>query len=81
MKKQTRKIAKGDRVAYSRAFLQSTGQYGHARRAHRRGTVLEIEDLGENFLLARIQWEGEAEPSRVNVGNLVALSRLHLELV
>ena len=80
MKKQTRKIAKGDRVAYSRAFLQSTGQYLGSAPA-RRGTVLEIEDLGENFLLARIQWEGEAEPSRVNVGNLVALSRLHLELV
>jgi len=80
VKKRTRKIAKGDRVAYSRAFLQSTGQYLGLAPA-RRGVVLEIEDLGGDFLLARIQWDGEKDSTRVNVCNLVALSRLHLELV
>lgn len=76
MKKQ-QTISKGDRVAYSRAFLQSTGQYLGSTPA-RRGVVLELEDLG-SILLARIQWDGESEPSRVNVGNLVAIARLHLE--
>lgn len=64
-------IAIGDRVAYSAAFLRSTGQQvGEA--GHGRGIVRELVPLGDTSL-AVIDWEGRHAgelPERVNVANL-----------
>ena len=61
-------IAVGDRVCYSRTFLQSTGQItGDLPFA--RGTVTELKPLGE-ITLAVIDWGDSEIPSKVNVANL-----------
>lgn len=74
----TTEITKGHRVAFSRAFLRSTGQFtGWAPFA--RGTVEAFNPLG-GITLARIAWADGARSS-VNVNNLVRVDRLHLEPV
>ncbi|MCY2985011.1 MAG: hypothetical protein NTY15_15410 [Planctomycetota bacterium] len=61
-------IAVGDKVCYSRTFLQSTGQLtGDVPFA--RGIVTAIESLGETKLAA-IDWDNPDMPQRVNVANL-----------
>jgi hypothetical protein len=61
-------IAVGDKVCYSRTFLQSTGQQtGDVPFA--RGIVTAIESLGETKLAA-IDWDHADMPQRVNVANL-----------
>lgn len=70
-------IAIGDRVAYSRTFLQSTGQLtGDA--PHARGKVTELKGLGGDpaaITLATIVWERKFDmPERVNVLNLVRVT-------
>jgi hypothetical protein len=65
-------IAVGDRVAYSKAFLQSTGQYT-GKIPHARGVVKEITPLGKTLSLATIDWGDEDVPPRVNVRNLVKI--------
>jgi len=69
-------IAPGDRVAYSKQWLHSTGQMtGDA--PHARGTVTALEDLG-SLRLAVVQWDTSGDlpdfPEKVNVKNL---SRIH----
>ena len=65
---RTRAIAEGDRVCYSRTFLQSTGQQtGDLPFA--RGIVQRLIPLGET-MLAEIAWEQPDIPSRVHVANL-----------
>ena len=67
----------GDRIAFSRAFLRSTGQFtGWAPFA--RGTVDALYE-SRDFTIASISWDDAAEPSRVNIANLVRADRLHLE--
>jgi len=60
----------GERVAYSRVFLQKinalTGDLPFAR-----GVVEEITELGA-IRLARFTWNREGTPERVNVANLAA---------
>ena len=76
------KITSGTRVAYSRQFLRSTGQYtGWAPFA--RGVVATA--VGD---LVLVRWDaknlsGEPGPetSHVNVHNLVREDRIHLEPV
>lgn len=60
-------IALGDKVAFSAAFLRSTGQFS-GRTPALRGTVAAIEDLG-GCVLALVQWHDGTE-FRVNVKNL-----------
>ncbi len=61
-------IKVGDRVCYSRRFLQSiscfTGDLPQGR-----GTVTELKQYGETTL-AVIDWGGMDLPSKVNVANL-----------
>jgi hypothetical protein len=58
----------GDRVCYSKKFLQSTGQYtGSAPMG--RGIVTALVPLGSTTL-AEIEWNDADLPSRVNVANL-----------
>lgn len=65
---RTSPIRIGDRVAYSRRFLQSiacfTGDMPQGR-----GTVKELVPLGETTL-AVIDWHGMDLPEKVNVKNL-----------
>jgi hypothetical protein len=66
--KHVASIEVGDRVCYSKRFLQSTGQYtGDAPQG--RGTVTALVPLGETTV-AEIDWNIPDLPKRVNVANL-----------
>lgn len=58
----------GDKVAYSKRFLQSIGCH-IGDMAAGRGEVTAIEPVGD-LILAAIQWETPGLPARVNVKNL-----------
>jgi len=61
-------IKVGDRVAYSKAFLRSTGKMtGNVPMA--RGVVRELTTLGE-ITLAEIEWNCPDCASKVSVRNL-----------
>jgi len=65
---RTAGIQAGDRVAYSRQWLRSTGQMtGDVPQA--RGTVTRIEPLG-SISLAVVEWDQPDLPAKVNVKNL-----------
>jgi hypothetical protein len=65
---KTKAIQVGDKVCYSRQFLQSTGQLtGEAPFA--RGVVTALVPLGSTTL-AEIDWQGADLPPRVNIANL-----------
>ncbi len=66
--RRTAAIAAGDTVAYSRTWLQSTGQLtGDTPFA--RGRVKSLISLG-SLVLAEIEWDTPDLPERVNVKNL-----------
>ncbi|APW58626.1 hypothetical protein [Paludisphaera borealis] len=67
--KRTQAIQVGDTVAYSKAFLQSTGQYT-GDVPHARGKVTALQTLGKDVTLAEIEWDKPDLPGRVNVKNL-----------
>ncbi len=59
----------GDKVAYSRRFLQSISCYtGDMPQA--RGKVTGLKTLSEDVVLAEIDWNLPDLPARVNVKNL-----------
>lgn len=69
----------GARVAYSRAFLKSvcifTGWHPMAR-----GAVRALNTLSAGCTIAAIAWDDAGpELGHVNVHNLVAVDRIHLE--
>ena len=67
-KRSGKTIEVGDKVCYSRQFLQSTGQHtGDVPFA--RGIVTAIMPLGETKL-AEIEWDTPDLPKRVNTANL-----------
>lgn len=68
-------ITIGDRVGYSSAFLRSTGQYT-GKAPFRRGVVLSIDEPVPGFALARIKWDGESDPSSVNIKNLALIGTM-----
>lgn len=71
----------GDRVKYSRAFLRSIGAISGAM-PFAKGTITALDSFGGSFDLVSITWDGgEDLPGRVNVKNLVLVSRIHLEAV
>jgi hypothetical protein len=67
---RSRDIAVGDTVAYSAAWLRSTGQYtGDIPRA--KGKVVDLTVLSPDVTLAIVDWGGNPEiPTRINVRNL-----------
>src|SRR5262245_51484731 len=65
---RARPIKVGDRVAYSAAFLQNTGQFA-GDLPHAKGLVVGLVQLGETTL-AEIDWDTPEIPRRVNVANL-----------
>jgi hypothetical protein len=70
-------IKVGDKVAYSKTFLQSTGSYT-GDIPHARGEVTALVSLGE-VTLAEIAWDTPEIPARVNVKNLVTVKRIAIE--
>ena len=60
-------LAIGDKVAFSAAFLRSTGQFS-GRAPALRGTITALDDLG-GCVLASIDWH-DGTQSRANVKNL-----------
>ena len=60
------KLAKGDRVKYSDAFIKSV--QGH-EIAHDRGTIVEVIK-GKGPDRARIQWDGDGGLSSALLANL-----------
>jgi hypothetical protein len=73
-------IGIGDRVRFSRAFLQSTGQYtGWAPFA--RGIVREMNTLSPGCTICAVQWDGGSAYAQVNRANLWREDRTHLEPV
>ena len=76
-KDRTQPVQIGDTVGYSKAFLQSTGQYtGDAPFA--RGKVLALHQLGQDTILAEIEWDKPDLPTRVNVRNLSTVRAIAL---
>jgi hypothetical protein len=72
--KRTQPLKVGDKVAYSKAFLQSTGSYT-GDIPHARGKVTGLISIGETTL-AEIAWDRPDMPTRVNVKNLVSDQRI-----
>lgn len=72
---RTQPIQVGDRVAYSKRFLQSTGQYT-GDVPHARGTVAALVPLGKDTTLAEIAWDTPDLPTRVNVKNLTTVKQI-----
>lgn len=65
----------GDRVKYSHEWLKSVGELtGDIPFA--RGVVESVEDFGDSFTLAVIDWGNDEIPPRVNVKNLVKVGDL-----
>jgi len=65
---RTSPVQAGDKVAYSKRFLQSIGCH-ISDMASARGVVTAIRLLGE-VILADIAWDTPDLPERVNVRNL-----------
>jgi hypothetical protein len=65
---RARKIEVGDQVAYSAAFLRSTGQIA-GDAPHAKGEVIALIPLGSTTL-AEIEWDTPDLPTKVNVANL-----------
>jgi hypothetical protein len=74
---KSRAINVGDTVAYSKTFLQSTGQYT-GNVPHARGKVLALHQLSPETTLAEIEWEKPDLPSRVNVKNLSTKQQIQM---
>jgi hypothetical protein len=72
---RTQPIKVGDQVAYSKAFLQSTGQHT-GDVPHARGKVTALKPLGTDVILAEIEWNTPDLPARVNVRNLTTVKRI-----
>jgi hypothetical protein len=68
----------GDKVAFSRQFLQSINMHtGWPPFA--RGTVIDINEVDRDYKLALIEWTDKPEPTWINVANLVRTDQIHLE--
>lgn len=75
---RTQPIKVGDQVAYSKAFLQSTGQLT-GDVPHARGTVTALKPLGKDVTLAEIEWNTPDLPARVNVKTLITVKQIAYE--
>lgn len=62
-------LAIGDKVAYSVQWLKSIGA-SHSNLARARGTITVIDRIGDRLQVARIVWQDDDIPVRVNVKNL-----------
>ena len=67
----------GDRVAYSAAFLKSTGQHT-GPVPFLRGAVHSVESFGEHQLVA-INWDGVERLGKVISPNLTLVDRIAID--
>ncbi len=74
--KRNQSLAIGDRVRYSRQWLQSTGQYA-GDCANAKGVVIGLKPFGDNAL-AEIDWNNPDIPSRVLACNLSTVKQVQL---
>jgi hypothetical protein len=72
---RTQPVKVGDRVAYSKGFLRSTGQYTGDMPAAK-GIVTALVPLGTETTLAEIEWDKPDLPARVNVKNLCRVNSI-----
>jgi len=68
----------GDRVAYSRNFLRSTGQYSGAI-PFARGRVVGVKPVSKTLQVVEIDWGEPDIPERVLSANLVLVSEFPFE--
>jgi hypothetical protein len=68
----------GDRVKYSAYFLRNSG-FCLGELPHATGEIIGLDVLSPQCTLARIKWDREGVPERVNICNLVLKDRIHLE--
>lgn len=67
-------IQAGDEIAYTAAFLRSTGQYtGDVPQA--KGRVTALVPLGET-MLAEIVWDTPDLPRRVHIANICRVNSI-----
>ena len=69
-------IKVGDKVAYSAAWLRSTGQMA-GEAGHARGVVKKLANLGRGaspLVLAHVKWDRDM-PEKVNVNNLAVVGK------
>jgi hypothetical protein len=71
---RTHSLKLGNKVAYSKAFLQSIGCYS-GDMPHAREEVTVLVPVGE-VLLAEIEWDLPDLPQRVNVKNLCSVNQI-----
>lgn len=67
----------GQRVAFSRAFLKSTGQIA-GDVPFLRGTVQSCQPVGK-LQLCSISWDGIEKAQNVLSCNLILIEKMHLE--
>ena len=71
---RTAPISVGDQVAYSAAWLKSTGQHtGEIPFA--RGTVTALTVLSPETTIAVVDWGTDEIPAKVNVKNLCRVAQ------
>ncbi len=63
------RIAAGDTVAYTQAFLDRHSQYPH-EMASARGKVTALRSLPNGTIVADVHWDRPALPKRVIVTNI-----------
>jgi len=81
-------LQQGDRVAFARHWLRSTGNFT-GDVPFMRGTVEHVHDLGQGLRVVTVAWDarlangqiGEACTWKALESNLVRLDRIHLESV
>jgi hypothetical protein len=68
-----------DRVAFSKQWLRSTGQYA-GDIAHARGEIIELITLGHGTVLAVVAWNKSDIPAKVNTKNLITVKQIPYEI-
>ena len=71
-------INEGDRVAYSREFCRSIGEYT-GELPMMRGKVMRIEEYDYGLRIAVVNWESDDGSSKINCANLWPADKLYLE--
>jgi hypothetical protein len=65
----------GDKVAFSKQWLQSTSQYA-GDIPHARGKITELVNITDELIVATVAWDKFDIPAKVNIKNLVLVERL-----
>ena len=69
----------GDKVAFSKQWLQSTCQY-MGDIPHARGEVTELITVTNEVIVAVIRWDRFDIPTRINTRNLVLVEKIPYDI-